>query len=54
VVLIDPAFTGSFVVNDVLQDDLGRTFRVETAYPTPAGWQIIATVPTMGAVGPAH
>jgi hypothetical protein len=41
-VLLDPAFAGVVVADDQLIDDLTRTFRVKSAYPTPLGWQLLA------------
>jgi hypothetical protein len=41
-ILIDPAFAGTLIQNDQLTDDLGRSFRVKAAYPTPLGWQLLA------------
>lgn len=39
---------GNFARNDLLVDDLDRELRVEAAYPTPLGWQLLASTWTIG------
>ncbi|MBO9539677.1 hypothetical protein J7643_03695 [bacterium] len=40
---------GDFARNDILVDDLERELRVEAAYPTPLGWNLLASDWTVGA-----
>ena len=42
-VFVDRCHTGTFARNDLLVDDLDRQLRVEAAYPTPLGWNLLAS-----------
>lgn len=42
-VFIDRRHLGTFARNDLLVDDLDRQFRIEAAYPTPLGWNLLAS-----------
>lgn len=48
-VFIDRCHKGDFAQNDLLIDDLDRELRVEAAYPTPLGWNLLASDSTIGA-----
>ncbi len=37
------SFAGPVEINDIITDDIGRTFRVVGAYPTLLGWQLKAS-----------
>ncbi len=37
------SFAGPVEINDIITDDLGRTFRIVGAYPTRLGWQLKAS-----------
>lgn len=50
-VFIDRCHKGDFARNDLLVDDLDRKLRVEAAYPTPLGWNLLASDWTIGARG---
>ncbi len=50
-VFVDRCHTGSFTRNDLLVDDLGRELRVEAAYPTPLGWDLLASDWSIGTRG---
>jgi hypothetical protein len=39
-IYLDPAFTLPLMVNDLVTDDLGRTFKVLSPYPSPLGYKL--------------
>lgn len=50
-VFVDRSYPGSFTRNDLLIDDLDRRLRVEGVYPTPLGWNLVASDWSLGARG---
>jgi len=48
-VFVDRCHGQHFARNDLLVDDLGRELRVEAAYPTPLGWNLMARDWSIGA-----
>ena len=48
-IFVDRCHVQAFARNDLLVDDLGRELRVEAAYPTPLGWNLLASDRSIGA-----
>lgn len=48
-VFIERCHKGVFARNDLLIDDLDRELRVEAAYPTPLGWNLLVSDWSIGA-----